>query len=333
MLTHTINENTIVTLRGNTRPEAITGNDRGRVADDFRIDHMFLQLRRPPEQQHELEKFLAELLDPKSPNFHKWLTAQQFGEQFGIAEEDLNRINSWLESHGFMVSGGYPNLVIDFSGTAGQIREAFGTEIHHLSVNSKHHYGNMRDPRIPAALGAVVAGVASLHDFMPQPLSHAIPSYTISSTSQPLVPADLATIYNLNPAFAAGYSGQGQSVVLLENSDLYSMGDWLVFRKVFGLSKNFPQGNLVTVHPQPPMGINCADPGVNANGAEAILDAEWATAAAPNATIEIASCADTFNFGGFLALKNCLRKGAKRQRLLAFGFAKPGPGLGGGGKA
>jgi subtilase family serine protease len=322
MLTDTINESAMVTLRGNTRPEASANNDRGRVADDFRMDHMFLQLRRSPEQQRGLEQFLDGLFDPKSPNFHKWLTAQQFGERFGIAEQDLNRITSWLESHGFTISATYSNLVIDFSGTARQIREAFRTEVHHLSVNNQHHYGNMRDPRIPAALESAVAGIASLHDFMPQPLSHAIPNYTISSTSQPLVPADLATIYNLNLAFAAGYSGQGQTILLLEHSNLYNTGDWLVFRKVLGLAKEFPQGNLVTMHPQAAMGNNCIDPGVNAGDAEAILDAEWATASAPNATIEIASCADTFNFGGLIALQNLLTNGGTPPAIVSVGFGE-----------
>jgi subtilase family serine protease len=322
VLTQTIDESAVVTLRGNTRPEATVSNDRGRVRDDFRMEHMFLQLRRPPEQQRGLEQFLDELLDPKSPAFHKWLTAQQFGERFGIAEEDIGGITTWLKSHGFTINATYPNLVIDFSGTAGQIREAFRTEIHHLSVNDKHHYGNMRDPRIPAALDPIVIGIASLHDFVPRPLSHAIPSYTISSTTQPLVPADLATIYNFNLPFAAGYSGQGQTIVLLEHSNLYSAGDWLVFRKVFGLARDFPQGGLVTVHPQPAMGNNCVDPGVNSDGAEAILDAEWASAAAPNATIEIASCADTSNFGGFIALQNLLTNGGPPPAIVSIGFGE-----------
>ena len=50
-----------------------------------------------------------------------------------------------------------------------------------------------------------------------------------------VVPADLATIYNLNPLFKAGISGQGQTIVLIEDSDIYSISDWNTFRSTFGL--------------------------------------------------------------------------------------------------
>ncbi len=51
-----------------------------------------------------------------------------------------------------------------------------------------------------------------------------------------VVPGDLATIYNLNPLFSAGISGQGQTIVVIEDTDVYSTADWTTFRSVFGLS-------------------------------------------------------------------------------------------------
>ena len=49
--------------------------------DGFPMAHLLLQLRRPPEQETALEQFLDELQDPASPNFHKWLTPEQFGQE------------------------------------------------------------------------------------------------------------------------------------------------------------------------------------------------------------------------------------------------------------
>jgi len=43
-------------------------------------------------------------------------------------------------------------MLIDFSGTAGQVRNAFQTEIHHLEVHGERHVSNVSDPRIPAQL-------------------------------------------------------------------------------------------------------------------------------------------------------------------------------------
>src|SRR5579864_725953 len=161
-----VDENKLVTLLGNTRSEARGENDLGEAADSLTMDHMLLQLKRSPEQEANAAQFVQDLHNPKSPNFHKWVTAAAFGKNFGVAEADVQAITAWLESHGFQVHGVYPNgMVIDFSGSAGQVRRAFHTSIHHLEVNGVPHIANFSDPQIPAALAPAVAGVVSLHDF------------------------------------------------------------------------------------------------------------------------------------------------------------------------
>src|SRR6266481_8401245 len=130
-----IDEINRVTLGGNTHPEARPANDRGAVANGFAMEHMLLQLKRSPEQELAVQQFLDELQSKGSPNFHHWLTAQEFGQRFGLANSDLNAVTSWLESHGFQVNIVYPSgMLIDFSGTAAQVRKAFQTEIHYLTV-------------------------------------------------------------------------------------------------------------------------------------------------------------------------------------------------------
>jgi subtilase family serine protease len=129
------------------------------VADSYPMEHMMLQLKRSVEQERELRRLIDELTDSSSPNFHQWLTAKEFGERFGLAQQDLDTITRWLESHGFKVNVVYENgLLIDFSGTAGQVRAAFHTEIHRLNVKGEKHVANMSDPKIPAALAPAVAG-------------------------------------------------------------------------------------------------------------------------------------------------------------------------------
>jgi hypothetical protein len=314
-VTQNIDEADRVALRGNTHPEAKAENDRGAAREDLPMEHMLLQLKRSPEEEQALQRFLDELHTKGSPNFHRWITAQEFGERFGLAKQDLDTITGWLESHGFKVNVVYPSgMVIDFSGTAGQVRKAFQTEIHHLEVRGEKHIANMTDPRIPAALASVVSGVVSLHDFKPHTmhkLHKARTEFTftdaLGGTSYAVVPADLATIYNFNPLFSAGYTGQGQTIALIEDTNVFSASDWSTFRSMFGLS-GYTSGTFTQVHP----GSNCGNPGVIApNDAEAILDAEWASAAAPNAAIEMAACADTSTtFGGLIAVQNLINAGS-----------------------
>ncbi len=315
LITQNIDESKLFILRGNTRPEALSANDRGIVANDFAMEHMLLQLRRSPEQEQALKAFLDDLQNPQSPNFHHWLTAEQFGEQFGLAQEDIDTITGWLESYGFRINLVYPSrILIDFSGTAGQVRQAFHTSIHQLDVHGTAHIANMRDPQIPVALSPAVVGIVSLHDFRPHPMVKVRSQYTfgnaLTGTAEAVVPGDLATIYNFTPVFNSGITGQGQTIAIVEDTNLYSTGDWTTFRSTFGLSGY--SGSLSQVHPAPPSGpSNCGDPGVNADDVEAILDAEYASAAAPSATIEMASCSDAqTTFGGLIAIQNMINGNA-----------------------
>jgi len=150
------------------------------------------------------------------------------------------------------------------------------------------------------------------------------PLFTDSNGNYSIVPADLATIYNLNPVFTAGYSGKSQTIALIEDTDLFSTSDWSTFQSAFGLS-SYTSGSLATVYPPPPSGPNnCAAPGVvSPNDGEAILDAEWASAAAPNAAIEMAVCADTTTtFGGLIAVQNLINAVTPPPALMSISYGQ-----------
>ncbi len=294
LITQPVNDGNLFGLAGNTRPEARNpANDRGRVDDATPMPHLMLQLRRPAAQEQALAKLIDQLHDPNSPNYHHWLTAKDIGVQFGPAASDIATVTNWLTQHGFTVNTVYPNgMAIEFSGTAGQIRSAFHTEIHNLSVNGTAHFANTTDPQIPAALAPLVAGVTSLNDFRPRPQAVHQPQATGDFDKNGnfyMTPPDLATIYNFNQAFNGGITGTGQTIYLVEDSDIYTNGgtvnDWATFRTGFGIPvANYPGASLTTIHP------NCTDPGVNGNETEAIIDAEYASAAAPSAAIVMAVC-------------------------------------------
>ncbi len=312
-----IDESSRVTLTGNVRPEANSRNDRGAVESSKMFEHLRLVMQRSAKSEAALDAFMERQQTPGSADFHRWLTPSQLGEQYGPSKADIATVSGWLEKHGFAVNRvSASGMLIDFSGTAGQIKEAFGTEIHNLQVKGQNHFANMQDPQIPAALASVIGGIASLHDFKPvsqrtpvTPLtttqkskSAVSPLYTVNADYQLVVPADLATIYDFNPVFSLGNAGQGQTVVLLERTDLYSNNDYYTFRTTFGLDK-YKSSSFSVVHPD-----NCPDPGVlTGDDGEASVDVEWAAAAAPAAKIELASCADSStNFGAFTALEGII---------------------------
>ena len=111
--------------------------------------------------------------------------------------------------------------IIEFSGTAGQVQQAFHTEIHKYVVNGQQHWANSSDPQIPAALTPVVAGVSTLHNFRKvSQIAELKPQvakitetgrsqFTGSDGTNALAPADFATIYNINPVYGSGINGSG----------------------------------------------------------------------------------------------------------------------------
>ncbi len=335
-ITQAIDEKKVVELSGNVHPLARAQFDRGAVEDSLTLEHLMLLLKRGAEQEQALETRIAALYDAHSPDYHRWLTAKEFGDSFGPSKQDIAKVTRWLESHGFTINVVYPSgTVIDLSGTAGAVRNAFHIEIHNYEIDGVKHIANSSEPKIPAALAPVVSGFASLHDFKPHPLlqkagavrkdpnsgkwaavgwrPHFASPYLGNELNE-VAPADFAIIYNLNPlrALSTPITGVGQTIVVLEDTDM-NPADWDTFRSAFGLSSF--AGTLQQINPAPPTGVKhlkkCKDPGINIDESEAALDAEWSTAVAPDAAIELASCPSTrTTFGGLIAAQNLLNSDA-----------------------
>jgi subtilase family serine protease len=223
-VTQPVDLENLVTLQGNTHPLARPEYDQGAAPDSLPMERILLVLQRSAEQETALRKLLEEQQIKSSPNYHMWLTPEQFGQQFGPADADIQAVTDWLTSQGFEVNRvAAGRTVIEFSGTAGAVRQALQTEIHKFAVKGEEHWANASDPKIPAALQPVVAGFASLNNFPRKAMIQRVglfsrskatgkltPLFTVPTNSgnyYVLGPTDFATIYN-------GCSPLGRSDIL-----------------------------------------------------------------------------------------------------------------------
>lgn len=316
-ITVPIDESSRITLVGNVHPMAQARFDRGPAAASMATGRISLLLQRSATQQQALTQYLSDLQNPASPRYHKWLTPSQYGTQFGLSDSDLTTVESWLQSQGFKIDGvPHARNLIQFSGTAGQIQEAFHTSIHNYLVNGESHFANVSDPQIPTALAPVVAGVGPLNDFHAKPdvrlsatgiwdpSTHSIqPNLTLfGANNTPYLfadPADAATIYDtpntsLNPAYTTGttYTGSGVTIGIVGVADPV-MQDIANYRTGF-LNESTP--NLPTLI------VDGNDPGVVPGGAgfEALLDSEVAGGIAPGAKIDFYASAGSDLADGLL---------------------------------
>jgi hypothetical protein len=309
-ITQVVDEGNLVMLHGNVHRLARAEFDRGAVADSQRANRMVLLLQRSQEQETALRQLLDEQQSKASKNYHAWLTPDQFGKQFGPADTDIQAVTDWLTSRGFTgIKVGAGRTTIEFSGSVGQVRSAFHTEIHHFMVNGKAHMASVSDPQIPAALAPVVAGVVSLHDFRPKAHTHRLgtfrrtkatgevkPLFTFagcgSSPCYAVGPGDFAKIYNV-PYVPSTMDGTGVTIAIVQDSNL-NVADVQAYRSLFGLSNNFSSSNVILNGPDP--GIQGPD-SVTDDELEADLDVQLAGGVAPGATIDVVVSEDSQSIG------------------------------------
>jgi trimeric autotransporter adhesin len=163
-ITQPIDELDTVPLKGHVLRSLTPERDLGAV-EDSRPVRLYLTLQRTPAQQADLDSLLAAQQNPKSAQYHKWLTPEQFGARFGASDDDIQQINRWLESKGFQVTGAPKNKsVVNFMATAGGVRSAFNAQLHTWNIEGGEYMATATEPRIPAALSNMVAGIAGLNN-------------------------------------------------------------------------------------------------------------------------------------------------------------------------
>jgi subtilase family serine protease len=269
----------VTVVPGTAHRLASTRYDRGRMYPGRIITRASLALRLSSAQQSALDQLLRDQQDPASPIYHKWLSPEDYAQRFGVSDNDLGTITSWLQSRGLHVEDiSESRTEISFRGTVGQIEHAFQTEMHDLTVNGEQHFANLTDVQVPVAFANLVLGVRKLNDFEPRPhLRKPSPHFTSSvSGNHFIAPGDFATIYDVSPLYTQGLDGAGQTIAVIGQTDI-NVSDAHAFRAASGLSVNDPIKVLV---PNTGTATTCTGDLDEAN-----LDVEWTGAVAKSASI------------------------------------------------
>ena len=115
------------------------------------------------DDQAGFERYLHEIYDPHSKNFHHFLSQNQIADRFGPSRSEYRHLAAYLRKNGFEVTGGSKNrLTLSVRGTRGQAQNAFDLRIGSYRIGKRIFFANDRDPAVPADLALHLEAIAGL---------------------------------------------------------------------------------------------------------------------------------------------------------------------------
>jgi len=113
----------------------------------------------------DLDQLLHAQQDPRSPQYHHWLTPGEFDARYAPAGQDIDAVANWLRLQGFTVAAISPrDRYVEASGTVAQADDTFDTTV--MTFGDGTLYSNVTEPRVPAQLAGVIGSIAGLDNFI-----------------------------------------------------------------------------------------------------------------------------------------------------------------------
>ncbi len=232
-------------------PQAVTAGQVPRLALLPAAQHLKLSLSLQPRNQDQLNQLLQDLYDPASPNYHHYLSVDEFTAQFGPSQADYDNVVSWATANGFTVTDTTPNRrLVEVDGDVNTINAAF-----HLTMGSYQHPTEARqffapDQEPTVNLSVQLLAVTGLDNFTlphnhlkkgkPRPTAIGPVANAGSGPSGEYLPSDMRAAY-----YGSGsLTGAGQSIGIF-SFDGYKTADLTVYKNGTGMSFSTPVNNVL----------------------------------------------------------------------------------------
>lgn len=212
-----------------------------------------------------LKSLVAQVSDPKSKSYGRYIGAQQFAQRFEPAAADVAAVKALLEHAGMAnVQEGPHGMYVTASATVAQLRSAFSVTQNLYSYKGRTLRANSNEPSIPATLAGKVVFIEGLDDSstLRQPFHesvnmgalHAPAAAAKSSASPATTPPPVAA--SNPPAYCNQDYGAGERIATLTTAaDVYGAAiPWMncgytptQIRAAYGLDSVSYTGSGVTV--------------------------------------------------------------------------------------
>ncbi|HET7675391.1 MAG TPA: S53 family peptidase [Gammaproteobacteria bacterium] len=167
----------------------------------------------------QLRQFLQQVQDQASPEYHHFLTPEQFTQRFGPTQAQADAVAAFLADSGIHVKDVSSNrLLVHARGQVSVIEHAFGIAINDYQYGNRHFYAPAANPQVPAAIAGTVQSVIGLSDaaiLTPHWRSapHKGKPGGGSTTPPGFSPQQIATAYNW-PSVTSTANGAGATIAI-----------------------------------------------------------------------------------------------------------------------
>jgi subtilase family serine protease len=265
------------TLKGHVLPILTNLPPIGRVSSTTQL-HLAIGLSLRNQQQ--LTELLQRLYDPRTLDFHHYLTPEEFTDQFGPTKSDHQAVKDFATTNGLTITKIHSNrLLLDVTGSAGDIERVFKVtmRVYKHPSESRTFYAPDVEPSVPANL--VIADIGGLNNYsLPHPKDLQVMTPEQLAKAKPNAGSGIDGLYQGNDfraAYAPGvsFTGSGQILGLLE-FDGYNGRDITNYERIAGI-RNVPLQNVL---------IDGFNGSAGVNNIEVALDIENAASMAPGLT-------------------------------------------------
>ncbi|WP_058186462.1 S53 family peptidase [Terracidiphilus gabretensis] len=281
-----------------------------------------LTISLPMRNTQALEAFIKQLHDPSSPQYGKYLTAQQFTEQFGPTQSDYAKVIAYVKSQGMVVTRTHTTrMVLNVSASAAAINKTFAVTMKQYKhpTENRMFFAPDAEPTVEAGLPILdIHGLSTYEQPHPM-LKKATADEVASSFTTGAGPSGQFLGSDMRAAYAPGVplDGTGQAVGLVELGP-YNLSDVQNYFNTINQPLNVPVYNVL-------LGVDGICSGTPTTGGcddgEEVIDMEQAISMAPHLSALIVYETNGPNTDAQTAFAQAAEDDVAKQISLSFGWS------------
>jgi len=293
----------VLCMAGAANAAALKPVDRGPIEGLERRTPISVTVALSLPRLSEAEQLQQAIYTPGSPQYHRFLTSEQFAARFAPGDAAIAKIESAFARYGLKTER-ITATTLRVTGMPADIEQAFSVSLHRYEVPSHGRQpgytfrGPANRPVIPAGVSSSVSAVMGLSDrpmFHPHVRTlpgsiHAGPGSTASAKTGhafgSLTVTDFADLYDVQPLYQAGITGSGRTLGIVTLA-AFTPSDAYAYWDAIGLSVAPNRISIVNLDGGPPA------PSDASGSIETTLDVEQAGGIAPGAKMIVYQAPDT----------------------------------------